>query len=45
MPLRERLREAHPHDVPCIERFDEAAVDAPVADWRRGVVADDQGVG
>jgi hypothetical protein len=39
------LREAHPDDVPCIERFDEDDVDVPVADWRRGVVADDQGIG
>lgn len=31
--LRERLVEAHPFDVPCIERFDEADVHGPFAEW------------
>ena len=34
------VREVHPHDVPCIERFDEAAIDFEYARWRDGVVAD-----
>jgi len=31
--LKERLETAHPHDVPCIERFDEADVLDSYADW------------
>jgi periplasmic divalent cation tolerance protein len=31
--LRERIVELHPHDVPCIERFDEADVFGPYAEW------------
>jgi len=29
-----RVEELHPHDVPCIERFDEAAVLDAFAEWR-----------
>jgi periplasmic divalent cation tolerance protein len=29
-----RVRELHPHDVPCIERFDETDVLESFADWR-----------
>ena len=36
--LRERVRESHPHDVPCIERFDETDVLAPFERWRNGNV-------
>lgn len=28
-----RVIEAHPHDVPCIERFDEDDVFEPFGDW------------
>jgi len=31
--LRERVVEIHPHDVPCIERFDEADVLDPFGQW------------
>jgi periplasmic divalent cation tolerance protein len=31
--LAERVVELHPHDVPCIERFDEGAVHDPYARW------------
>ena len=31
--LVERVREVHPYDVPCIERFDETDADDPFADW------------
>ena len=30
----ETVKSVHPHDVPCIERFDEADVFAPYASWR-----------
>lgn len=36
--LRERVLDLHPHDVPCIERFDEASVLEAFADWRAGAV-------
>lgn len=32
--LVERVREAHPYDVPCIERFDEDDVLAAFGEWR-----------
>ncbi|MFB6164279.1 MAG: divalent-cation tolerance protein CutA [Haloarculaceae archaeon] len=32
--LVERVRERHPHDVPCIERFEETDVLDAFADWR-----------
>lgn len=32
--LRERVLEEHPHDVPCIERFDEDAVLPTFGAWR-----------
>ncbi|WP_255170845.1 divalent-cation tolerance protein CutA [Natrononativus amylolyticus] len=32
--LVDRVREIHPHDVPCIERFDEDHVLEPFAEWR-----------
>jgi len=31
--LCERVVQLHPYDVPCIERFDEAAVFEPYAEW------------
>lgn len=31
--LVERIRDVHPYDVPCIERFDAAAVDGPFEAW------------
>lgn len=31
--LAERVAELHPHEVPCIERFDADAVHAPFAGW------------
>lgn len=31
--LQERVLELHPHDVPCIERFDEDDVLAAFGDW------------
>lgn len=37
--LVERVRADHPHDVPCIERFDESAVDDPFAAWVADSVA------
>jgi periplasmic divalent cation tolerance protein len=37
-PLRERVLALHPHDVPCIERFDEDDVLDAFADWRDGAV-------
>ena len=33
-----RVLEAHPHEVPCVERFDEAHVLEAFADWRDGAV-------
>lgn len=33
--LRERVVELHPHEVPCIERFDEGDVHDPYAEWVR----------
>lgn len=36
--LVERVVEAHPHDVPCVERFEEDAVLAAFSDWRDGAV-------
>jgi periplasmic divalent cation tolerance protein len=32
--LRDRVLELHPHDVPCVERFDEADIHDDFADWR-----------
>ncbi|WP_293032645.1 divalent-cation tolerance protein CutA [Natronococcus sp.] len=32
--LVDRVRELHPYDVPCIERFDEAHVLESFAQWR-----------
>lgn len=36
--LRDRVVELHPHDVPCIERFDEADVLPSFSAWRDDVV-------
>jgi periplasmic divalent cation tolerance protein len=36
--LAARVRELHPHEVPCVERFDEAAVLDTFADWRASAV-------
>jgi len=37
--LADRAEDLHPHDVPCIERFDEADVDEAFGDWVADVVA------
>jgi len=37
--LAQRVRELHPYETPCIERFEESAVDAEFARWRRDAVA------
>jgi periplasmic divalent cation tolerance protein len=34
--LAERVEDAHPHDVPCIERFDESWVLPAFGEWRDG---------
>jgi len=34
------IEELHPHDVPCIERFDEDDVAARFAEWRADSVVD-----
>jgi len=31
--LKSRVVELHPYDVPCVERFDEADVFSPFAEW------------
>ncbi|WP_290819165.1 divalent-cation tolerance protein CutA [Halovivax sp.] len=36
--LVDRVRELHPHEVPCVERFDEADVLGPFAEWRDAAV-------
>ncbi|PSP82853.1 divalent-cation tolerance protein CutA [Halobacteriales archaeon QS_1_68_17] len=36
--LVDRIVEEHPHDVPCVERFDETDVLGSFAEWRDGVV-------
>jgi periplasmic divalent cation tolerance protein len=36
--LAERVAELHPHEVPCVERFEEADVFAPFAEWRAASV-------
>ena len=33
-----RVESAHPHDVPCVERFEESSVTESFADWRDDVV-------
>jgi periplasmic divalent cation tolerance protein len=33
--LRDRVLDEHPHDVPCIERFDEDAVLPAFGAWRK----------
>ena len=40
--LVDRVRELHPHDVPCIERFDEAELADAFGEW---VTASVQGTG
>lgn len=37
--LEERVQELHPHDVPCIERFEERAVHEPFDEWIEEEVA------
>lgn len=36
--LAARVEEIHPYDVPCIERFDEAALLPAFAEWREAAV-------
>ncbi len=38
--LRERVVEIHPHDVPCVERFDEADVLEAFGQWCAESVSD-----
>jgi len=38
--LAERIVELHPHDVPCVERFEESAVLDAFAEWRADAVAE-----
>jgi periplasmic divalent cation tolerance protein len=38
--LCERVLELHPHDVPCIERFEEEDVLEAFAEWRAATVGD-----
>jgi periplasmic divalent cation tolerance protein len=40
--LVDRVRELHPHEVPCVERFDEADVLSAFATWRDEAVAVDR---
>jgi len=39
--LRARVLELHPHDVPCVERFDEDDVLAAFGDWCAAATASD----
>jgi periplasmic divalent cation tolerance protein len=43
--LLARVRDLHPYDVPCIERFDETDVLPTYADWRDEVVDGDRQTG
>ncbi|WP_224449830.1 divalent-cation tolerance protein CutA [Haloprofundus salilacus] len=40
--LRDRVLELHPHETPCIERFDEDDVLESFAAWRAGAVGGDE---
>ncbi|KTG10460.1 divalent cation transporter [Haloprofundus marisrubri] len=40
--LRDRVLELHPHETPCIERFDESDVLDSFAAWRAGAVGSDE---
>lgn len=42
-PLRERVLALHPHDVPCVERFEEDAVLGTFATWRAEATGTDTG--
>jgi len=37
--LRDRIRELHPHEVPCIERFDEADALGAFTEWREAATS------
>jgi periplasmic divalent cation tolerance protein len=39
--LERCIADRHPHDVPCVERFDEADVLDGFADWRADAVSTD----
>jgi periplasmic divalent cation tolerance protein len=39
--LRDRVVEMHPHDVPCIERFEETATLGAFDEWRADSVDDE----
>jgi periplasmic divalent cation tolerance protein len=41
--LRARVVEAHPHDVPCVERIDVADIHGPFAEWCAAAVEDESG--
>ena len=36
--LIRRIEDAHPYEVPCIERFEESRVAGPFAEWRDDAV-------
>lgn len=40
--LARRVLELHPHDVPCIERFEESHVLPAFAEWRSEVTGDNR---
>jgi periplasmic divalent cation tolerance protein len=40
--LAARVEERHPHDVPYIERFDEADLLAAFGEWRSAAVGDEE---
>lgn len=42
--LVDRVTAVHPHEVPCIERFDETDVHLPFAAWRERAVDDEPAV-
>jgi periplasmic divalent cation tolerance protein len=38
--LADAVREQHPYDTPCVERFDESEIDDAFAAWRSDAVDD-----
>lgn len=41
--LVERIQEIHPHDVPCVERFEEDDVLTAFEEWRTAATSEQQG--
>lgn len=39
--LRDRVADIHPHEVPCIEQFDESDILDAFGNWRDGSVGED----